>query len=115
MSNLLAMLGLARRAGALNHGFDAVTRTIESGRTDLVIVAGDASPRTRSEMVSVCQKADVCAVIASNKYDIGRAIGYENVAVVAVTDRSFADGIRKALSGVQVEKGRDLIDKNASV
>ena len=46
MDNALQMLSLARRAGKLAYGFDAVAGAIQTGRAALVLISAQAAGRT---------------------------------------------------------------------
>lgn len=88
---LLGLLGLARRAGWLIFGSDAVEREIKGGRAGVVLLSSDASPRTIKNIKEICEKAgtDIYAV-PYDKMAIGHAIGRGETAVAAVTDKAFS-------------------------
>lgn len=93
---LFGMLGLARRAGKLSFGTDAVIRDIGSGKAALVILAGDASQRTAQKVREVCEQTGTeTIVVPLGKAELGQAMGRGDTAVAAVTDKSFAAGIKE--------------------
>ena len=47
MEKIFGMLGLARRAGKLIYGSDAAVNAVRSGKAKAVILAADASDRTK--------------------------------------------------------------------
>jgi len=91
---LLALLGLARRAGKLAVGATAVEALVSSGRRPIVILARDAggSQRTR-----VARLGPVRGVIADavDRQELAAALGRGELTVVAVGDPGFVRGIEQ--------------------
>jgi ribosomal protein L7Ae-like RNA K-turn-binding protein len=89
---LLGLLGLARRAGRITHGYDAVLREIAARKAALVLLSADASARTAEKMRRACQENGTRIVTLKQTMEqVGKAIGAKETAVAALTDRSFAD------------------------
>jgi len=86
----LGFLGLARKAGALAVGSDAVEIVLAKGRAKLVVFASDAGKSTLSKFKTICDDKGVPIRMASTKEDLGGALGRRQVAVAAVTDVNFA-------------------------
>ena len=89
---LTGLLGIARRAGHILIGFDAVRAALLADRTQLVILAVDCSPKTEKELRFAGQDKH-CPIIAidADKAALSRALGLQKpVAVVATDDRGFA-------------------------
>lgn len=97
MSNnrILSMISLAKKAGKLVSGEFAVDAAGKSGEACLIILAEDASDRTLKSVTDMCRFYEVPYVIYSTKDNLGRAIGKENRAQIAITDENFAKGILK--------------------
>ena len=74
MNKLLSLLGLARRAGRLEAGFDACRAAAREGRSALLLAA-----RTRAGML-----------------ELGRACGVR-AGVVSVNDKGFALALQKEM------------------
>ena len=91
----LSLLGLAMRAGAVVSGEYATEKAIKSGKAKVCIVASDASDNTKKLFRDKCSFYGVPLIEAGTKEDLGRVIGKEFRASVAVTDDSFADGLIK--------------------
>lgn len=115
--DIAPLLGLAQRAGGVVYGLDAVERSVQRRRALLVIGAEDAAPRTLARALRICESMQTPFVVASSKEELGRAIGKRDVALVAVTDPSLAQGLQRALSkaGVHTKKGRGVIDENSAI
>lgn len=59
-ARLAGALGLARRAGALLWGTDRVRDAVRAGKARLVLLTGDASPRTRRHFTELCAGGPPC-------------------------------------------------------
>ena len=96
-SALLSLLGLAKKAGKLTAGHDAVLESLKRRKSVLILLAADASPRLEAEMQReiVFLKADLNIIrMDETMEDIGRALP-KKAAVLSVNDASFAAGIMK--------------------
>ena len=99
--NILRFLGLAARAGKVISGYDQVEASIRKGTVKLLIISGDISRNTLSRLLDIGTKEGVTmpdAFSFSTKYDLGKAIGKPDRAIVAVTDQGFADKLSAELS-----------------
>lgn len=85
------------RAGKLVSGDESVMKAIRSGSAKLVIVAEDASDNTLKKFTDKCRYYDVPIVQCCSRNELGRSIGREHRAVVAVTDQGFARMIQSVL------------------
>lgn len=86
----MSSLGLARKAGKLTPGTDAVCDAIRSHRVSLVLVSTSASDNTKKR-ISNCAtfyKIPIEYVDASPD-EIGAAIGKTAAACVGVADENF--------------------------
>ena len=91
---LTGIIGLARRANRLTFGSDAVVSDIQKHKAMAVLLSSDASLRTAGRIKDICGQYSVkCAVLPISKAMLGRAIGRDDVAVVSIADKSFADRI----------------------
>ncbi len=88
--NFLSALGLARRAGKLILGVDALQKYPKSA--ELLIFASDASPRVKRALAS---RNDPFITPDLTKEQLGSAVGCKQAAVIAVTDAGFAGMLRK--------------------
>jgi ribosomal protein L7Ae-like RNA K-turn-binding protein len=71
-----------------------VLKNIATGKAETVLLSSDASPRTCSKFKEACEDSDVTILtLTFTKQVLGRAIGRDDTAVVAVTDNSFAKKI----------------------
>lgn len=93
-----ALLGLAQNAGRLVWGSTAVERAVSAGKVDLLVLAGDASPRLvrRIHQAVTGSNFTIPIVAWGTKQQLGMAIGKRDLGVIAVCDRGFAAALQKA-------------------
>lgn len=88
-ARLRGLLGLARRAGRVEFGFDAVLEAFAKGRAAAAFLARDTSERTAEHVRARAGRLPVTALPLTRE-ELGRAIGRGATAAVAVTDAGFA-------------------------
>lgn len=97
------MLGLARRAGKITFGYDAVFKDITAGKAKTVFLSSDAAERTAEKIKKACADFEIPAVVLPlEKKALGWAIGKDETAVLAVLDKSFSSKL-KELAGADME------------
>ena len=85
----LSALALARRAGKLVMGFDAVIKSAQKGETVLVVLAAGLSPKTVKEAEFHCGKCRVGTVTAEFSLEEAEVVLGKRCGVFGVTDRGF--------------------------
>lgn len=91
---LLSFLGLARRAGKLSLGFDASMESVRRRKSQLVILAGDLSERTKASAMATAQTASVDALETAIPMELlGAAVG-KSVGIISVNDSGFAKKLK---------------------
>ncbi len=98
MSESLSFLGLAKRAGRLVSGEDAVQEAAEAGKIRLLILASDAGDKTARHTEHQSGGKLPIAYLASDKAALGAALGWQSCAVAAVTDLGMALAFAKKLA-----------------
>lgn len=96
---LSGLLGIARRAGHIFIGFDAVKGLLYSGKARLVLLAEDCSAKTEKELRFAGREGH-CPIrtIAADKAAMAAALGMEKpVAAVATDDHGFAAAMQRVL------------------
>ncbi len=93
MSALLGLLGLGRNGGMLVVGTDAVRRALQQDRLFCVVLAGDASARTRDKVVRLAGARHVPLLAGPAAAAIGVQLGKPPVMAVGVRDRALASGL----------------------
>lgn len=97
-SELLGLLGLARRAGAVASGTEAVRRAIREGEARLVLTAGDASSVQLDKIRKAMRDRPIPQASLGDRSTLGAAIGFAPVSAVAVKDPSFAARLLEGLN-----------------
>ena len=90
MDKILNFLGIARRAGKLSLGSDAVEESVNRKKSRLIIVACDVSERIRKSVEKISEKGNVKTVFSDiSMEEIGNSIG-KAVGIISVNDEGFA-------------------------
>ena len=96
-NKLCGLLGIARRSGHILIGFDAVRAALLAGKTQLILLASDCSPKTEKEL-RFAAEGKTCPVIKveADKDAFTAALGMQKpVAVIATDDLGFATAMIK--------------------
>ena len=99
-NKVLSLIGLATKAGKTVSGEFSTEKSVKTGKG---FVADDASENTKKKFRNMCTYYEVPLYFLSDKESLGRAMGKEFRASLAVQDENFAKAIMKAL---EKESGR---------
>lgn len=98
MSNanaILGWMGLCKAAGGVTSGFDSVLGEVRCGKSKLVMIASDASERTRKQIKDKCQFHGVkCVECGFSSEEIGHAIGRDSTVAVSFGGKGCFNKIR---------------------
>lgn len=83
-------IGLARRAGKVVLGSEAIEGAVRARKALLVIIATDAAEGTVKRLKDKCTSYNVPIIIIGTKESLGKITGIDEAAGVAVTDSNFA-------------------------
>lgn len=97
-SKVLSMIGLATKAGKIVSGEFSVEKAVKSGKSYLVIVAGDASDNTKKMFTNMCTFYKVPIYFFGDKSTLGKSMGKESRASIAVLDEGFARNIESKIN-----------------
>lgn len=103
---ILSMIGLATKARAVVSGEFSVEKAVKAGKARLVMIADDASDRTKKNFKDSCAYYKIPLVIYKDKETLGHSMGKQFRASLAILDSGFADSLLKKcreLSDSQVE------------
>lgn len=90
---LLSLLGLARRAGKIEPGFDAAVSAARGGKAYLLIAARDISEKTVKNLRYEGARAGIPTLrVEAGMEELGRACGVR-AGVLAVTDKGFSKAV----------------------
>lgn len=96
-SKALAMLGMAQKAGRIVSGEFSTEKAVKDGSAYMVIVAEDASDNTKKQFSNMCSFYEVPFYVYCDKETLGKAIGKQYRASLAVRDEGFKNTIEKHL------------------
>ncbi len=102
---VLGMLGISAKAGKIVCGTDATIEDIEKHRVKLVIVAQNASERTKRNIRYICDNNKIPILEFGDIEEISRTIGKNNKAIIGVKSKSLSEEIEKLIK----ENGGDLL------
>lgn len=94
-TKILSLVGLATKAGRTVSGEFSTEKSVKTGKGFLVIVAEDASENTKKKFRNMGEFYEVPIYFLSDKESLGRAMGKEFRACLAVQDDNFARAIMK--------------------
>ena len=96
---LLGMLGLMKRSGSLETGFDRASEALKAGKVKLFILPTDAPERVRRNAETLLQGRNAELITATyTRSELAAAVGTEDCTCGAVTDIGFAGAFLKALN-----------------
>lgn len=102
MDKALHLLSLARRAGRIALGYDAVEEAVLKRKALLVLLSEALSERTRRNIVRICEGTVPLRMIPTEPETIAKFVG-KAVGVIAVGDPNLAAAIDKALPPTQTD------------
>lgn len=93
------MTGLAVRAGRVKFGVFLTLAACDEGKAKLVIIPSDLGASNRRSVEAKCKNTNVPCIAISDKKSLGKALGKENVAALAICDENFKSAILKLYGG----------------
>lgn len=104
MSNkkILGLIGLAARARKICFGADSVALELKKKKVHLIIIATDASARTKDKFTNLSKQYQVPIIIEGEIEILSKAIGKSNKAIIGIEDRNLAKEIQKIKNGGEV-------------
>ena len=94
---ILSLLGLAAKAGRIASGEFSTEKAVKSGSAYLVVVSEEASENTKKMFRNMCSFYQVPMYLYESKEALGRAIGKQYRASLAVLDEGFAKSLIEKL------------------
>ena len=94
---VLSMLGIAAKSGNVVSGAFSTEKAVKTGHAYLVIVSEEASDNTRKSFMNMTEFYDVPCYCYGSKEALGRCIGKEFRASLAVTDENLARAVENKL------------------
>ena len=94
---VLGMLGISAKAGKIVCGTDATIEDIERHRVKLVIVAKNASEKTKKNIKYICDKNQTIILEFGDINEISKTIGKDNKAIIGIKSKSLSREIEKLI------------------
>ena len=110
----LGLLGLMRKAGAVQLGEDKALDAVQTGKVRLLLLSADASDRARRHAEAM-QNGRRFQLIETHysRETLGEALGVGNCAMAAVTELGFANALMKELAAQQPERYAGAAEETA--
>lgn len=97
-NKITSLLGIAMKAGKVASGEFMTENAIKDGSAHLVLLAKDCSNNTKKKFHNSCTYYEVPCYEIEDKEELGRCIGKEFRASLAVTDEGFANTLMSYLN-----------------
>jgi ribosomal protein L7Ae-like RNA K-turn-binding protein len=97
---LSRLLGLGLRAGRVVVGVSGVRAGLQRGSVYCVVLAADASPRTRDKVERLALGKGIPLLTGPVAEQLGAQLGRAPVQAVGVADEALARGLMASLGGV---------------
>lgn len=95
---ILSLVGLATKAGKIASGEFQTEAAIKDRTAKIVLIAEDASENTKKLFLDKSSFYGIPSYFIGTKETLGRAIGKEYRAVLAVSEEGLADAIQKKIT-----------------
>ena len=104
-TKLLALLGLARRAGQLAVGFSAVEQLVRRPGNTLVVAATDMGASQKSKVNRFENLSGLVDDVLTGQ-QMAEAFGRDKLVIVGLSDPGFIKGIKKLIGEVDPSAGK---------
>lgn len=98
-TKLCGLIGLTTKAGKIVYGTDACLEELRKGKINLIIVAMNASDRTKLTFRQEAKKNHVAIYEILSIDELSRAMGKVNKAVVGIKDIGFSKKMIDIING----------------
>lgn len=95
----LGLIGISAKAGKIAYGAEQVSEFIEKNKAKLVIIAENASSKTKENFEFLCKKKKINIITYQTIESLSKAIGKQNKAVIAILDKNLGEEIYKIICG----------------
>lgn len=102
-NRVFQMLGIAAKSGNVVSGEFSTEKAVKTGHAWLVIVSEDASFNTNKMFTNMTDFYEVPMYVFGTKEELGRCIGKEFRASLAITDENLAKAVEGKLKSCKTE------------
>ena len=97
------MLGIAAKSGNVVSGEFSTEKAVKTGHAFLVIVSEEASANTNKMFTNMTDFYEVPMYVFGTKEELGRCIGKEFRASLAIVDENLANAVENKLKACKTE------------
>lgn len=90
MNKIYSILGIARKGGNISIGYDVTCLDVKDNKSKLVLIATDASDKTKKNVQFICDKYETKYIEYGEKEILGKSLGKKMVSVISVKDMNIA-------------------------
>lgn len=90
MNKIYSILGIARKGGNISIGYDVTYLDVKDNKSKLVLIATDASDKTKKNVQFICDKYETKYIEYGEKEILGKSLGKKMVSVISVKDMNIA-------------------------
>ena len=102
-NRVFQMLGIAAKSGNVVSGEFSTEKAVKTGHAYLVIVSEEASANTNKMFTNMTDFYEVPMYVFGTKEELGRCIGREFRASLAITDENLANAVENKLKACKTE------------
>ena len=102
-NRVFQMLGIAAKSGNVVSGEFSTEKAVKTGQAFLVIVSEEASANTTKMFTNMTDFYEVPMYVFGTKEELGRCIGKEFRASLAITDENLANAVENKLKACKTE------------
>ena len=102
-NKVFQMLGIAAKSGNVVSGEFSTEKAVKTGHAYLVIVSEEASNNTNKMFTNMTDFYEVPMYVFGTKEELGRCIGKEFRASLAITDENLANAVENKLKACKTE------------
>ena len=102
-NRVFQMLGIAAKSGNVVSGEFSTEKAVKTGHAYLVIVSEEASDNTNKMFTNMTDYYEVPMYVFGTKEELGRCIGKEFRASLAITDENLANAVENKLKACKTE------------
>ncbi len=101
-NKILGLIGLAARARKVCFGADSVEERINKNKVKMLIVAEDASQRTKDKFNKIAKEKNVPIIIKGDIELLSKTIGKSNKAIIGIEDINLSNEIQRINNGGEI-------------
>ena len=102
-NRVFQMLGIAAKSGNVVSGEFSTEKAVKTGQAYMVIVSEEASANTNKMFTNMTSFYEVPMYVFGTKEELGRCIGKEFRASLAITDENLANAVESKLKMCKTE------------